>query len=440
VGRGEVRVLRLRLPATVILGAGALEELPRLLRELGVARPLVATDAGVAAAGHTGAVLGQLAGEGFAVAAWDGIVCDPGEGEAERCCERAMAAGSDGIVALGGGSVIDAAKVAAVLATNGGRACDYFGFDRSAQRGLPLVAVPTTPGSGAEVSSHASLVRRRPPRRKQVVAGLHLLPAAALIDPRLAATLPPRETLGSALDSLFHAIEAFVARRATPLTDAFARLAVPEIAAALPRVLAAGAGADASVSEIGARRPPAVATGAAEDEAAAEDEEEDEETAREALARGCLYASFAMANANAGVIHALGYPLAGRYGIPHGISNALMAPAALEHTWIGRPERYGELARLLGGSEAADLGRVVRRLLAAVGCDDSLAGWGVEEAELPRLAREATHFRPVLENTPLALGESDLLAIYRAALGGVGAAWPSAGQKGRAAVSGGSGT
>lgn len=385
--------MRLRLPPTIVFGAGALGELPRMLGELGVTRPLVATDAGVAATGLPGRVVQQLAIAGLTACAWDGVVADPGEAQAELCCEQATAAGCDGIVALGGGSVIDAAKVAAVLATNGGRARDYFGFDRVPRRGLPLVAVPTTPGSGAEVSSHAVLLRQAP-RRKEAVAGLHLLPSAALIDPRLAATLPPRQTLWSALDSLIHALEAFVARRATPLTDAFARLAVPEIAAALPRSMTAGVTTD--------------------------------EEARESLARGCLYASLAMANANAGAIHALGYPLSGRYGIPHGLANALMAAATLERTWHGQPERYAELASLLGGGEAADLAERVRRLLAAVGVDDSLADWGVVERDLPRLAREATHFRPVLENVAVALGERDLLEIYRAALGAGAPARPEA--------------
>jgi alcohol dehydrogenase class IV len=389
--------VRLRLPPTVIFGNGALDELPRLLGELGVARPLVATDAGVAATGLHQRVLRQLAVAGQSARAWDGIVSDPGETQAELC--REQAADCDGIVALGGGSVIDAAKVAAVLATNGGRARDYFGFDRVPRRGLPLVAVPTTPGSGAEVSSHAVILREEP-RRKEAVAGLHLLPSAALIDPRLASTLPPRQALWSALDSLVHALEAFVARRATPLTDAFARLAVPEIAAALPRVLAAGA----------------------------------DDEAREALARGCLYASFAMANASAGAIHALGYPLSGRYGIPHGLANAMMAVATLQRTWRGRPERCGELARLLGGGEAADLPERVRQLLAAAGVEDSLAGWGVAERDLPRLALEATHFRPVLENAPLALDERDLLQIYRAALAAGGAARSEATAGGAAAT------
>src|SRR6185436_10889517 len=148
----------------------------------------------------------------------------------------------------------------------------------------------------------------------------------------------------SALDGFIHAVEAFLARRATPLTDAFARPAVAAIARALPRVLADGS----------------------------------DMAAREDLSLGCLYSGLAMANANAGAIHALGYPLTGRYGIPHGLANALMAAATLERVAPGRPERAAELARLLsdGGAEpgASDLAERVRRLLAACAVEARLAG------------------------------------------------------------------
>lgn len=403
--------MRLRQPATVVFGTGSLDELPRLLRELGVARPLIATDAGVAAAGIAAEVGRQLAAAGLPASCWDGAARDPAEAHAERCAAHAATAACDGIVALGGGSVIDTAKVAAVLITNGGRARDYFGFDRARRRGLPLIAVPTVPGSGAEVSSHAVLLGQHS-RRKEVVAGLHLLAAAALVDPALIATLPARQALWPALDSLVHAIEAFVARRATPATDALVRLALPEIAGSLP-----GLQDGSQATDVG----------------------------RLTLCRGCLLAGLAMANAGAGAIHALGYPLSTGYGIPHGLANALMAPAALAHLWPARAGRYRQLARVLGGNAAADLAGRVRALLDAAGVRDTLADWGVRQSDLPRLAAEALHFGPVLKNTPSTLRTEDLLAIYRAAAAGQAPARPTAtvgltparqGRRGTAAVRG----
>ena len=370
--------MRLRLPPTILFGRGVSRELPRLLLELGIARPLLATDPGVAAAGIPERLLGELRAAGIAAAIWDGVRPDPDETHAERCAEALLSGGHDAVVAVGGGSAIDAAKVGAALAVLGGRAADLFGFDRVDRPGLPLVAVPTAAGSGSEVSSHA-VIAGLAAKKKEVVAGLHLLPRAAVVDPDWTATLPSETAAHSALDALFHAIEAYLARRATPFTDGFALPALPCIARALPRLLA----------------------------------QPDDGAARDELSLGCLYAGCAMANANAGAIHALGYPLTSRYGIPHGLANALMAAATLARTWSAAPERSADLARALGGETGADLAPRVRAFLAEIGIADTLPGRGVAEDLLPTLASEATHFRPVLDNTPMALGEDDLLAIYR---------------------------
>ncbi|HYU33399.1 MAG TPA: iron-containing alcohol dehydrogenase [Thermoanaerobaculia bacterium] len=376
--------MKLRVPPTLLFGRGRLADVAAILDELGAERPLVVTDPGVVAAGIAERLLGHLREAGHHAEVWDGVAPDPDEGHAERCRDRILEGGHGSVVALGGGSAIDAAKVAAVLATSGGKTSDYFGFDTVRRPGLPLVTVPTTPGSGAEVSSHAVIVQLSP-RKKEVVAGLHLLPRAAIVDPELTLTLPAPQTTWSALDGFVHAVEAFLARRATPLTDSFARPAVPAIARALPRVLADGADMEA----------------------------------REDLSLGCLYSGLAMANANAGAIHALGYPLTGRYGIPHGLANALVAAPTLERIWPGRPERCAELARLLGnegaGAGPEELAANVRRFLVTLGVRGGLSGHGVCEEDLPELAEAATRFRPVLDNTPVALGREDLLAVYRAA-------------------------
>lgn len=376
--------MKLRVPPTLLFGRGRLAEVAAVLGELGAERPLVVTDPWVVKAGIAERLLGDLARAGYPAEVWDGIAPDPDEGHAERCRDRILEGGHRSVIALGGGSVIDAAKVAAVLATNGGRTTDWFGFDRVRQPGLPLVAVPTTQGSGAEVSSHAVLLQLSP-RKKEVVGGFHLLPRAAVVDPALTLTLPAPQTTWSALDGFVHAVEAYLARQATPFTDVFARPAVPTIARALPRVLADGSDLDA----------------------------------REDLSLGCLYSGLAMANANAGAIHALGYPLTGRYGIPHGLANALVTASTLERIWPGRPERCAELALLLGDEGAdpgpAHLAGIVRRLLETLGVGGGLSHRGVSQDDLPGLAEEATRFRPVLDNTPVALGRDDLLAIYRAA-------------------------
>lgn len=372
--------MKVRIPPTLLFGRGRVADVAAILGELGAERPLVVTDPGVVSAGLVDRLLGELSG----AEVWDGVAPDPDEGHAERCRDRISAGGHLSVIAFGGGSVIDVAKVAAVLATNGGKAADYFGFDKVRRPGLPLLAVPTTPGSGAEISSHAVLVQISP-RKKEVVAGLQLLPQATIVDPELILTLPDPPLTWSALDGFIHAVEAFLARRATPFTDTFARQAVPAIVRALPRVLL----------------------------------DRSDLAACEELSLGCLYSGMAMANANAGAIHALGYPLTGRYGIPHGLANALMAAPALERIESGSRERCAELARLLEGGGAspgpAPLARHVRGFLEILGVNGGIASRGVPEEDLPALAAEAAQFRPVLENSPVALDRDDLLAIYHAA-------------------------
>lgn len=374
--------LRFRTPPTLHFGRGAVAKVADALAELGVERPLVVTDPGVLAAGHPERVRQLLAAGRMTPTVWDGSAPEPDESQVESCRQALEAGGHDGVVAVGGGSVMDVAKVAAALWAEDGRVADYWGFDKVTTPGLPLVLLPTTAGGGGEVSSHAVIIGLQP-RKKEIVAGIHLLPRVTVVDPELTLTLPPQQAVHTALDGLVHAIEAYAARRATPFTDLFAREAVPRLTRALPRVVADP-------------RDPA---------------------AREELSLGGLYSGLAMANANAGAVHALGYPLTGRYGIPHGLANGLMAAGTLARTYPGAAERYDELAGLFAdgaGPPGTPLAERMRRFLAAVGVEDTLAAWGVEEEHLPALAESATLFRPVLHNTPVTLDQADLLAVYRA--------------------------
>ncbi|HEV7516784.1 MAG TPA: iron-containing alcohol dehydrogenase, partial [Thermoanaerobaculia bacterium] len=197
--------MRFRVPSTLLFGRGGLAEVPAVLQELGAERPLVVTDPGVAGTGLAERLAADLARAGLPAAVWAGVAPDPGEEHVERCREQLAAGGHDSVVALGGGSVMDVAKVAAALATQGGVTADYFGFDRVRRPGLCLLTVPTTAGSGAEVSSHA-VILKRDSRKKEVVSGIHLLPRAAVVDPDLTVTLPPAQTTWSALDGFVHAV------------------------------------------------------------------------------------------------------------------------------------------------------------------------------------------------------------------------------------------
>ncbi len=373
-------VLRIRHPPSLYFGPGAIVQLPAVLAELGLGRPLVVTDARLAELGLASRIVDDLAAGGITAVAWPEAQVDPHDGHAHACAEALRAGGHDSVMALGGGSVVDLAKVAALLARHPGPIHELYGLDAVKAAGLPLIAVPTTAGGGGEVSSHAVLMHREP-RKKEVVSGPFVLPAATLVDPWLTLTLPWRETLHAALDGLIHAIEAFVARKANVFSDSWVRQALPRILSALPRLKA----------------DPA------------------DLAAREELSLGCLFSSLAMANASAGAIHALGYPLNLHFGVPHGLANAIMAPSLLTVTCQARPERCAELAGLFIGrpARAAELPSLVASFFAGLGLSEGLADWSIGEKDLDWLAREATAYGPVLANTPIQLSEADLATVYR---------------------------
>ncbi|HEX4726199.1 MAG TPA: iron-containing alcohol dehydrogenase, partial [Jatrophihabitans sp.] len=288
------------------VGSGVLAELGDAVAGLGIARPLLVSDRTVAAAGWVDRVLASLRQAGLDPTSWPQASTDPDVALVQRCRQALQAAGCDGLVAVGGGSVIDLAKAAAGLAAHPGRLTDYEGLGGFIVPGLPVVAVATTPPSGAELSRHAVLAD--PGGRKFAVSGRWLAPRLVFVDCDALDTVSTDVAIDSVLDSMLHAIEAYLARAATPYTDVCARIAVGTLATVAVPTIAGG-----------------------------------DRTGGPALVSGCLAAGLAMINANAGVVHALGYPLTSQYGMPHGRANALVAPAALRALAPAVPDRYAEL-------------------------------------------------------------------------------------------------
>jgi alcohol dehydrogenase class IV len=372
-------------PRELRFGPGAVDGVAHALLATAGRRPLVVTDRCVLAAGWPDMVARLLGDAGTQVSVWDGVSSVPDEAAVHDCRDAARAGRHDVLVAVGGGSVIDTAKACSGLIGNGGCLSDYEGLDLLTEAGPPVVAVLTTPGSGAEASRHA--VISADTGRRFAVSGRWLSPGAVVADPRLSVTAPRDVLIDAAIDSLIHAIEAFLARAATPLSDLFAQEAVSRITrSAVPAV---------------SRR---------------------DELALTELALGCLLAGLAMANTNAGIVHALGYPLSREHGLPHARANAAVAPAALHWLHAAGARRQD---RLLGRWEpacAADpppsIALAVQELLAQLGVPAGLEAHGVPRAELRTLARLAASYGPVLRNTPVAVYGTDLLAVYEAA-------WPS---------------
>ncbi|GLZ35181.1 alcohol dehydrogenase [Lentzea sp. NBRC 105346] len=343
--------MRLRLPPSVRFGAGSISQITDSLRECDVRRALVVTDHGVLAAGVVDRL--GLDAEVF-------VAHQPTPDQITACASAL--ADVDGVVAVGGGSVIDVAKAAVALHAMDVPLPDIYGLDKVHGPALPLIVVPTTPGSGGEVSSHAVVTDGS---KRHAVSGACVVPRAVVIDPELAVTLPDDATVACALDALMHGAEAYLARAATPFSDAMALPGVRRIAAALPVM------------------------------------------GREELALGCLQANLAMAQANAGLVHALGYPLTSRYGIVHGIANVLVAPAVLRASRHVQERRDAELAECLGAEQFADgLTALLDRL-------DVPRNLHIDDPD--GLAQEALHYGPVRANWRFPATATDIATIYRAA-------------------------
>ena len=298
-------------PVRLMAGEQALEQLPDELMALGARRPLLLTDKGVGGSGLATLLANVLAEGGLPVAAiWDEIPADSSTAVVERIATRWRELGCDSLVALGGGSVIDTAKAVNILVTLGGeRLLDHAGAGCLTRPLKPLAAVPTTAGTGSEVTLVA-VIRDEGSGRKVPFTSPFLLPQLAVLDPRLTRGLPLPITAATAMDAMTHAIEAFIGNAKNPVSDALALMAVEKIADALPKVLQAP----------------------------------EDKHLRLQLAEGSTLAGMAFSNSMVGLVHALGHSLGARCHLPHGLCMNLFLPTVLDYN---RPQIDTELARLL---------------------------------------------------------------------------------------------
>lgn len=307
------------LPRLLEIGGGARHRLNAVRERLGCRRTAVVTDATVMALG--------LAADLLAVLNDPTVVVIPGGEPTEAGLQDALATlratDCDSLVAIGGGSVIDAAKILAVLRDRPARVADLAVPTITDVPGLVLIAVPTTAGTGSETTRFTIIGDVGPDgaERKLLCPGLAYLPAAALVDYELTLGLPPRISADTGIDALTHAIEALVSRRAGPVSDGFARQALGLIAPNLRRVVADGN-----------NRP-----------------------AREAVMLGATLAGMAFSNASVALVHGMSRPIGARFHVPHGLSNAMLLPAVTAWSLEAAPARYAEAARAMGLASVDDL-------------------------------------------------------------------------------------
>ncbi|HYC04897.1 MAG TPA: iron-containing alcohol dehydrogenase [Azospirillaceae bacterium] len=356
---------------------GAALELGARLKAMGASRALVVTDPGVRRAGLLEAPLATLAEAGVTAEIFDEVVPDPTDRVVLAAGSRAR--GMDAVVGFGGGSAMDVAKLAAALAGSDQPLDGMYGVGFVTGPRLPLVLVPTTAGTGSEVTP-ISIVTTGGEEKKGIVSPV-LLPDLALLDPALLAGLPRHVTAATGIDAMVHAIEAYTSRhRKNPISDALAREALVLLARGLPRAWADGS---------------------------------DLEARGDTLLGACL-AGMAFANAPVAAVHALAYPVGARFHVPHGLSNALVLPAVLRFNLPAASPLYAELAPILKpGAGGADLPDLMAELSRALELPQGLRHVGIGETDLPSLAADAMRQTRLLVNNPREVTEADALALYQ---------------------------
>ncbi|WP_159995403.1 iron-containing alcohol dehydrogenase [Roseomonas sp. 18066] len=308
-------------PRKILIGGGTLQQLPTLLRELGLARPLVVTDPWIVSSGMIDRVLAPLAEAGIGARVFSETVADPTDTVVEAGLAMLKRGGFDCLVGFGGGSPMDTAKAIGILAAAGpGQHLRDFKVPAAADRAaLPLVCIPTTGGTGSEATRFTVITDTRNDE-KMLIAGLGALPTAALVDYELTFSVPPRITADTGIDSLTHALEAFVSRRANPLADLYATAAMRLISRNLRKAYTAPRDA----------------------------------TARAGMMEGAMLAGLAFSNSSVALVHGMSRPLGAHFHVPHGLSNAMLLPAVTRFSLQAAQSRYAEAARIMGLSTGDD--------------------------------------------------------------------------------------
>ena len=318
------------LPRLMRIGAGASGEIAATLNSFGLTRPLIVTDGYLASKGHVDRLVAALQRGGITeVRVFADTVPDPTASSIDAGVAYLLEGAHDCVIGFGGGSPLDSAKAIAVLSQFGGRMRDYMVPHLQDAPGLPIIAIPTTAGTGSE-ATRFTIITDEVTNEKMLCAGLAYLPIAALIDYELTLTMPRRLTADTGIDSLTHAIEAYVSKRANPFSDSMALQAMKAIAPNL-RVV---------------------------------DKAPDDRAAREAMMLGATQAGIAFSNASVALVHGMSRPVGAYFHVPHGLSNAMLLPAVTAFSAPSALRRYAQCAMAMGvAAESEGDQAAVARLL-----------------------------------------------------------------------------
>ena len=383
------RTTLFRTTPRIVMGPGAIGQLAQEALGLKAEKVLFVTDKGIIKAGLLRRAQDVLEGSKIKYAVFDGVEPDPRYQITEDCVETIRREKADLVIGFGGGSPIDIAKASAIMTTNEGPIAKYFGVELVPKPGLPTLIVPTTAGTGSEVTPIVILSDEVEKLKKGIVSR-HLFPAVALLDPELTLGLPANITASTGIDALIHAIEAYTSVNATGMSDIFSLRAMELLYDNIRTAYANGNNLEA----------------------------------RSAMLEGSLLAGIAFANAGVTAVHAFAYPIGAEFHIPHGIANTLMLSHVMRFNLLGNVSRFADISETFGlFTEGLDELRIaelsieaIERLAKDLRVPTHLAEFGITEKDIPALAEGVMKATRLLANNPRVMTLEDAKDIYKAAL------------------------
>ena len=381
------RIVQFKMPGKLVMGNGAVEQIGEQAKRFNVKKVLVVTDKGILKAGLIDRVVQPLEKAGLQVGIFSDVESDPRIEIVSECATMMKEGNYELIIGVGGGSSIDIAKAAAILGNNPGQIRDYFGIDAIPGPGLPTIMVPTSSGTGSEVTPIAILSDKQEHLKKGVVSD-YLYPGIAIVDPLMTLSLPPNVTAFTGMDALTHAIECYTAKIAVPFADTFALESIKLIANNLHTAVTDGKNIEARYN----------------------------------MSLGSLYGGMLLGCVNTAAVHALAYPLGGTFNVSHGVANSLLLPYVMD---FNRPmciDKFARIYDVIGDGEAKSLAekavaavKIITRLSKEVGIPQRLRDIAIPENSIPEMARSAMKVTRLLNNNPREVKLEDAQAIYEQA-------------------------
>lgn len=375
------------VPQDIMFGEGSLTKLGALIKKTGCSRPFIISGKVLTKIGVVDRVMGLLADAGYEAELFNDVEANPSTMTVEKAVKAFKESCGDCMIALGGGSPMDVAKAVGILAVYGGSIKDYEGGGKVPGKITPIIAIPTTAGTGSEVTAF-TVITDHSRNYKLTVFSYDLIPQYALLDPELIMSLPKSVAAATGIDALVHAIEAYLSKAASPFSDSMAEKAMELIGSSLQSFVA----------------------------------DRNNREAASGMLTGSMFAGLAFSWARLGNIHAMAHPLGGYFDVPHGVANAILLPIVMEYNSLEEKGRYKKIYECLTpGSKISEeftpdiLVKELKDLTHSLGIPKNLTEVGVMEDKIPAMAEDAMKSGNIAVNPRITTIE-DIKALYLAAM------------------------